>query len=108
MGDIDCAFDGHLYRADICQGKAESFFRTARGTVWPLCPACSAQHKKTMVTLVEHHAIDTNMACGATFDIPLDDRETLASFQRQDPRIIEAVIEQADTQLLTSFRKEAV
>jgi hypothetical protein len=94
---ILCAFDGHIQRAKICQGEATSFFRTAKGTLWPLCTACAEQHKKVILAIA--HGVDPNKLIGATFDIPIDDPEAVKMFKDQDPEIIRRIIRRVDTSL---------
>lgn len=98
--DIPCAFDGNIHRVDICEHKAAFFFKTAKGTIWPLCRACSDRHKETAVQLVADQRIEVLTAVGATFDIPLNDTETLAAFRAQDPQRIQRVIDKADAVFL--------
>lgn len=93
---IDCAFRGHSCRADICQGTAVSFFRTAKGTLWPLCQACSDKHKDISVSLVKDGKLAVIPIAEATFDIPLDDPEALAAWKAQDPRRILDTIQAVD------------
>ena len=100
MSEIPCAFDGNLYRVDICQGIAVAFFKTAKGTVWPLCTACSDRHKEMMAQLVAKQHIDINTAVGAVFDIPLTDAATLQAFQEQDPQRVQRIIAMADDMFL--------
>ncbi len=95
-----CAFDGNIHRIDICQGTAVVFFKTAKGTIWPLCRACSDRHKELMVQLVADQRIDVPTAVGATFDIPLDDAETQEAFKLQDPQRVRRVIDLADAAFL--------
>jgi hypothetical protein len=93
---IDCAFRGHSCRADICQGTATSFFRTAKGTLWPLCPACSDRHKDISVSMVKDRKLAVVPIAEATFDIPLDDPEALAAWRVQDPRRVSDMIQAVD------------
>ncbi len=93
---IRCAFDGHVQRSNICQGEATSFFRTSKGTLWPLCKACSDRHRKLVLQVAQQGGIDAKNAAGATFDIPLDDPEASEAFLSQDPDKIEKVIEAVD------------
>lgn len=100
MTKIPCAFDGNIHRIDICQGVAVVFFKTAKGTVWPLCQACSDRHKEMMVQLVEDRRIEVPTAVGAMFDIPLTDEETLETWKQQDPQRVQRVIDLADAAFL--------
>lgn len=93
---MDCAFKGHSYRADICQGSATVFLKTSKGVVWPLCRACNQRHKETMAKLVHNDRLDVVMAMGVEFDIPLSDQKVRLLFQRQDPAVIRNVIAHAD------------
>lgn len=93
---IDCVFRGHACRANICQGTATSFFRTAKGTLWPLCPACSDRHKEISVSLVKDRKLAVAPIAEATFDIPLDDPDALATWRAQDPRRILDTIQAVD------------
>jgi len=95
---ITCAFQGHPQRVAICQGKAKSFFRTAKGILWPLCQACSDQHKKQVLDLAQKEGgpIQVDHLKGALFDIPLDDYVTLTAWNLQDPRLIQEVIQKVD------------
>jgi len=102
---IDCAFHGHAQRADICEGQATSFFRTAKGTLWPLCPPCAERHKQLILDLTRRQKIPVGSVAGAVFDIPLDDAEVLAAFQAQDPKRVEAVIGQVDARLAEILRE---
>lgn len=104
MDRIPCVFDGNIHRVDICQGAAVVFFKTAKGTIWPLCRGCSDRHKETAVQLVADQRIEVLTAVGATFDIPLNDPETLQAFRAQDPKRIQRVIEQADAVFLRKQR----
>lgn len=103
---IDCAFKSHTCRADVCQGEATSFFRTAKGTHWPLCPACSDRHKDISVSLAKDGKLAVGPIAGAIFDIPLDDPEALAAWRAQDPQRIQEVIRTVDagyTELLSQL-----
>ena len=93
---IDCAFKGHTCRADICLGDAASFFRTANGTMWPLCHACSDKHKDISLNLAKGGQLAVGPLVGATFDIPLDDSEALTAWRAQDPERILEVIRRVD------------
>jgi len=103
---IYCAFNGHIQRASICQGEAKSFFRTAKGTLWPLCEACADKHKQLVLNVAKDGTIRPENLAEAVFDIPLDDADALASYQAQDPdklrRIIQAI---DDAWLAYSSRK---
>ena len=93
---IDCAFKTHRCRANICLGVASSFFRTAKGTIWPLCSACLDRHKSISVNLLRDGQLAIAPFVEATFDIPLDDPETLAAWRVQDPERILDVIRKVD------------
>jgi hypothetical protein len=54
--------------------------------------------------LVATDKIEVLTAVGATFDIPLEDPETLAEFQEQDPQRIQRVLEKADAPFLRRTR----
>ena len=97
---LRCAFDGNIHRVDVCQGTAIVFFKTAKGTIWPLCQGCSDRFKESAVQLVADQRIEVLTAVGATFDIPLTDAETLEAYENQDPRRIPRVIGQADAAFL--------
>ena len=94
--EIPCAFDGNPNRIDLCQGNAQSFFRSSQGTIWPLCQACSDRQKEIMVQLVSDNIVGVPTAVGATFDIPLTDEHTLASFRSQDPERLRRLIASAE------------
>jgi len=104
MVTIPCAFEGCIHRVDICEGTATSFFKTAKGTIWPLCRACTDQHKKMAAKLVANDQIEVLTAVGASFDIPLDDADTLAAFRAQDPQRIQRVLDAADAAFLRRTR----
>lgn len=93
---IRCAFDGHTQRASICQGEATSFFKTYKGTLWPLCPMCSDRHRDLVLKVAQRGDINAAIAAGATFDIPLDDPKALAAWKAQDPEKIQKVIRAVD------------
>jgi len=93
---IDCAFHGHVQRANTCEGQAASFFRTAKGTLWPLCPSCAERHKQLILDLAKKQKLPVGSLAGAVFDLPLDDDEILAAWKAQDPQRIEGVINQVD------------
>lgn len=99
MIELACAFYGHGKRADICQKEATSFFRTAKGTMWPMCPACSDRHKMVGTKIIGRGLISTDMMTEATFDIPIND-ESIAAFRAQDPERIRATFAQAAELLL--------
>jgi hypothetical protein len=93
--DLRCAFDGHIHRADICQGRATSFLRTPRGVIWPFCTPCADRQKKLVSEMVgtriaAHHVIAT------TFDIPITDETAQEQFRTQNPEKIRAVLARAD------------
>lgn len=98
--EIPCAFDGNPHRIDICQGRATVFFRSAQGTIWPLCKGCSDRHKELMVQLVSEQRVGVPSAVGAAFDLPIDDPEVRQAFQQQDPDRIRRLIAAADAQAL--------
>ena len=60
--------------------------------------------KETAVQLVADQRIEVLTAVGATFDIPLDDPETLQAFPGPRPKRIQRVIEQADAVFLRKQR----
>jgi hypothetical protein len=93
---INCAFHGHVQRANTCEGAAQSFFRTAKGTLWPLCGACAQRHKELVLKVAQSGGIDAENAAGAVFDISLDDPDTLAGWEAQDPEMIQRVIRAVD------------
>ena len=101
---IPCAFDGHAQRASICRGEATSFFRTAKGMLWPLCQACSDQHKKLVLDLAKDGPVKVEHLIGATFDIPLDDPETLLAWRAQDPEKVQSVIRSVDERAAQSAK----
>jgi len=90
--DIRCSFEGHACRKAICQGEAASFFRTAKGTVWPLCEACGQRHKTVGMAMVQTGRVEASMVVEAKFDIPLEDEGTRKAFEDQDPGRISHVI----------------
>ena len=94
--DIPCAFDGNIHWIDTCDGDAVVFFRTAKGTIWPLCKPCAERFKTTAVQLVADQRVDVGNAVGASFDIPLSDAETREAFRAQDPQRIQRVLDKAD------------
>lgn len=93
---LPCAFDGHAHRADICEGVAVVFFTTAKGTIWPLCQACSNRHKKVCAEMAQTGRIPQTDYTQARFDIPLEDPETLQAFASQDPRRISKILGKVD------------
>lgn len=97
---LSCAFNGSIHRIDVCEGVAVCFFKTAKGTIWPLCQGCSKKHKETAVNLVKTQRIEVLTAVAATFDIPLSDTETREAFRAQDPTRLQRVLELADASLL--------
>ncbi len=103
--EIPCAFDGNPHRIDICQGRATVFFRSAQGTIWPLCKGCSDRHKELMVQLVSEHRVGVPSAVGAVFDVPIDDFEMRQTFDQQDPARIRRLIAAADAQALRQGRR---
>lgn len=102
MVTIPCVFAGNIHRIDTCQGAAAVFFKTSKGTIWPFCRGCSDRHKDTAVQLVADQRIEVLTAVGSTFDIPLDDPDTLAEFRTQDPQRIQRFLDQADA----AFKKK--
>lgn len=96
MTDIRCAFEGHRCRATICKGRAASFFRTAQGTVWPLCEACAERHKSVGMAMVQGGRLEVDKIVRAQFDIPIDDEAARHSFAVQDPERIRQVIDIVD------------
>lgn len=96
MSQIPCAFKGNINRIDTCQGNAAVFFRSAKGTIWPLCLGCAERHKETAVQLVADNTVEVQAAVGATFDIPLTDPDAQAAYKVQDPARIARIIEAAD------------
>jgi len=93
---VYCAFKGHIQRANICQGEAKSFFRTAKGVLWPLCQACADKHKQLVLGATKEGNIRLENLAGAVFDIPLDDTESLTAYQAQDPDKIRRIIQTVD------------
>lgn len=93
---IDCVFSGHVCRRGLCEGAAQSFFRSAKGTVWPLCSACAEQHKRVSVRLAKKGKLAVMPLAGAMFDIPLDDLETLATWRDQDPETVSSIVQAVD------------
>lgn len=89
---IKCVFAEHPQRADTCQKDACGFFRTQKGTLWPLCASCSERHRKLILAGLKAGGVTARKAAGATFDIPLDDPETLEAFQAQGSEILEDII----------------
>jgi len=105
MVELVCAFFGHGPRADICQETATSFFRTAKGTLWPLCPACCERHKTVSIQMIEQGRLPATTVTRATFDIPID-AESLAAFRAQDPSRIQTTLDQANEMLLDPPKSE--
>ncbi len=81
------------------------FFRSAQGTIWPLCKGCSDRHKELMVQLVSEHRVGVPSAVGAVFDVPIDDFEMRQTFDQQDPARIRRLIAAADAQALRQGRR---
>jgi len=101
---IDCAFKGHTQRASSCEKQATSFFQSAKGTLWPLCPSCADQHKKLIMVLAKK--LPSAALAGATFDLPLDDADLQVTYASQDPSRIDGVIRRVDaeyTELLEQY-----
>lgn len=96
MPTIRCAFEGHIHRADICQGEAVTFFQTAQGTIWPLCGPCSDRFKNTVGSCLTSGDIGPNHVTSARFDIPLDDPHILLAYQDQDPKKLLRVLSLAE------------
>jgi len=103
---IDCAFKGHVQRAATCEMEAKSFFKTAKGTLWPLCPSCAERHKKLILDLTRKQKLPVGSVAGAVFDLPLDDPDLLAAFKAQDPQRIESVIGQVDARYAELAKRE--
>ena len=93
---IKCAFEGHAQRADTCQKEAKGFFRSKKGTLWPLCNSCAERHRKLVLEGLKAGGVTAQKAAKATFDIPLDDPETLEDFRRQDPEVLQSLIRMVD------------
>jgi len=93
---IECVFSGHSLREGLCDGKATSFFRSAKGTVWALCTSCADQHKRVSIGLAKQGRLAIKPLAGATFDIPLDDPETLAIWESQGPETVQGIIQAVD------------
>lgn len=91
---IRCAFDCHVQRVGICEGSAMSFFRTSKGTLWPLCRACACRHKELVLRVARD--VDIGSVAGATFNIALDDPEALSTWRVQDPGRIQRIIQAVD------------
>lgn len=107
---IDCAFKGHVQRANICEEQATTFFRTAKGTLWPLCRPCAERHKQLSLNLAKSGKLAVGSVAGAIFDLPLEDPGVLATWEAQDPQRIEAIIGQVDaqyTELIEQFACKA-
>ena len=100
--ELACAFLGHWHRADICQRKATTFFCTAKGTLWPLCPACCERHKLVATQLIKSGRVQANIISAAVFDIPIDP-DSLDAYQSQDPERIASTFNQADTKLFSTL-----
>lgn len=94
MPDIRCAFDGHVHRADICDGDAVTFLRTPKGTLWPLCAPCNERHKKLLLNMVGTQ-LDYAHVIATSFDIPILD-VLVEEFRGQDPDDIRKVLARAD------------
>lgn len=105
MIELACALFGHVHRADICQKAATSFFKTAKGTLWPLCPACCERHKTVGTQMFKKGRLPTTTLTQATFDIPIDDAESLAAFRAQDPSRIQGSLDRID-KLLDAAKPE--
>lgn len=109
--ELPCAFDGHAHRADICQGVAVVFFRTAKGTIWPLCRACSNRHREVCFKMARDGVIPETDYTEARFDLDLDDSETLAAFKAQGPERIAQILGKVDAkydELVNRFLDERV
>lgn len=103
MGELDYAFRGNVFRADICQGTATSFFQTVQGTLWPLCPSCCDRHKVVAVSIIRNGRLSPDIVERAVFDIPID-TASLAAFKAQDPARINAAFALADEAMLDKLR----
>jgi len=101
---IRCAFHAHAQRAVICKGEATSFFKTQKGTLWPLCGPCSERHRQIVLEVIKVGGVHVDAAAAAVFDIPLDDPETLATFRLQDPKALQRVIQAVDERWLDEER----
>lgn len=109
MPHLPCSFDGHAHRAEICQGTSTVFFKTAKGTIWPLCPACSKKHQEVAAALVKSGSVPESDSSGAQFDIPLSDPQTLQEYAAQDPERVAAIIGRVDAkygELVNKFLAE--
>lgn len=100
--ELACAFMGHWHRADICERRATSFFCTARGTFWPLCPACNERHKQVAGALAKSGRVAPTIIAKAVFDIPIDE-DSLHAYSVQDPSKISSTFDQADTTLFATL-----
>jgi len=74
-----------------CLGRATGFLRTAKGTIWPLCEACSEHHKTITVQSISKGHLPANSLVDAEFDIPLDDPETLVAYKQQGQSTIREI-----------------
>lgn len=83
-------------RRPHCGKEAESFFKTSRGTLWPLCRHCAALHKKLALSIAKKGGVPLNVLAGATFDIPLDNEKAQIEYARQDPETLKEVLRLAD------------
>lgn len=90
---IRCVFEGHAHRRDICQGEAQSFFRTAKGTLWPLCQPCAERHKEMILQIATDGTLNVETA---VFDIPIDDPDAVQAWKEQGPEKIQKVIQAVD------------
>lgn len=81
------------------------FFRSAQGTIWPLCKGCSDRHKELMVQLVSEQRVGVPSAVGAVFDVPIDDPEMRQALEQQDPDRVRRLIATADAQALRQRRR---
>ena len=111
MPHLPCSFDGHAHRAEICQGTAAVFFKTAKGTIWPLCAACSKKHQEVAQALAQNGGIQASDLSGARFDIPLTDPQTIQEHADQDSDRVSGIIGKVDAkygELVNKFLAEKV
>jgi len=95
MPKLRCAFDGHVHRANICEGDAEFFLRTPRGILWPFCGPCNERHKRLLMDMVKMGSIDHTHVITTSFDVPIID-VLVEEFREQDPKEIREVLARAD------------
>ena len=89
-----CVWSGHPMW-ESCSGDATSFLRTAKGTLWPFCDACTEHHKVRSMRSYAEGGLATATMVKAQFDISINDPEALAAFAAQDPSKIGEVVENA-------------